>query len=68
MLDRLVDEAAAGLGAAPDLPTGLDWAAGFGARSDWYRNLRAHPRAAIQVGGRRRAVTAVPLPAARGPS
>ncbi|WFE33523.1 nitroreductase family deazaflavin-dependent oxidoreductase [Micromonospora sp. WMMD975] len=41
-------------------------AAGFGARSDWYRNLRAHPRADIQLGGQRLAVTAVPLPAVAG--
>ncbi|WP_327034946.1 nitroreductase family deazaflavin-dependent oxidoreductase [Micromonospora ureilytica] len=47
-------------------PEGHVVAAGFGARSDWYRNLRAHPRADIQLGGQRRAVTAVPLPAAAG--
>ncbi len=27
-------------------------ASGFGSRSDWYRNLRAHPTARIQVGRR----------------
>ncbi|MFZ2178058.1 MAG: nitroreductase family deazaflavin-dependent oxidoreductase [Rhodococcus sp. (in: high G+C Gram-positive bacteria)] len=33
-------------------------AAGYGPKSDWYRNLRARPDAAIQVGRRRSAVTA----------
>ncbi len=32
--------------------------AGFGPRSDWYRNLRAHPQTEIMVGRRRLAVTA----------
>ncbi len=41
-------------------------AAGFGARSQWYRNLRAHPRAVIQVGRRRLAVDARPLTPAEG--
>ena len=33
-------------------------AAGFGPKSDWYRNLRAQPSAKIQVGLRRLSVTA----------
>lgn len=37
-------------------------AAGFGTRSDWYRNLLAHPDATIQLGRRRLAVHAVDLP------
>lgn len=31
---------------------------GFGRRSDWYRNLAAHPQVLIQVGNRQLAVTA----------
>ncbi|MDX2682649.1 nitroreductase family deazaflavin-dependent oxidoreductase [Streptomyces soliscabiei] len=33
-------------------------AAGFGPRSDWFRNLRAHPKTVIQSGNRHHAVTA----------
>ncbi|MEV5407436.1 nitroreductase family deazaflavin-dependent oxidoreductase [Thermopolyspora sp. NPDC052614] len=33
-------------------------ASGFGARSDWYRNLMAHPKATIEVAGRTLPVTA----------
>jgi deazaflavin-dependent oxidoreductase (nitroreductase family) len=33
-------------------------AVGFGPRSDWYRNLRARPRAAVQCGRRRWEMTA----------
>jgi deazaflavin-dependent oxidoreductase (nitroreductase family) len=33
-------------------------ASGWGTGSQWYRNLRAHPEATIQVGRRRTAVTA----------
>lgn len=36
-------------------------ASGWGAKSDWYRNLLANPEITIQVGWRRMAVTAVPL-------
>ena len=35
--------------------------AGFGAGSDWYRNLLAHPDARIQLGNRSADVRAVPL-------
>ncbi|GAA1408646.1 nitroreductase family deazaflavin-dependent oxidoreductase [Catellatospora coxensis] len=41
----------------------LTVAAGFGPRSDWYRNLLARPAASIVWGGRSAAVTAAPLPA-----
>lgn len=41
-------------------------AAGFGTRSDWYRNLRAAPDTTIQVGNRIQPVTAVPLSAEQG--
>jgi deazaflavin-dependent oxidoreductase (nitroreductase family) len=41
-------------------------AAGFGTRSDWYRNLRAAPDTTIQVGNRTQPVTAVPLSAEQG--
>ena len=41
-------------------------ASGFGTRSDWYRNLLAHPRATIQVGRRTVAVDAVPMPQDEG--
>lgn len=41
-------------------------ASGFGARSDWYRNLVAAPEATIQVRGRRIPVTAVLLDADAG--
>ncbi|SDK17127.1 nitroreductase family deazaflavin-dependent oxidoreductase [Streptomyces indicus] len=34
---------------------------GFGPKSQWYRNLLAHPDVTIQVGARRLAVTAEPL-------
>ncbi|MEU0337503.1 nitroreductase family deazaflavin-dependent oxidoreductase [Streptomyces bobili] len=34
-------------------------ASGFGPGSDWYRNLRAHPKTVIQVGNRYHAVTAL---------
>jgi deazaflavin-dependent oxidoreductase (nitroreductase family) len=37
--------------------------AGFGPRSDWYRNLLARPAASIVLAGRAAAVTATPLPA-----
>ncbi|RDI30501.1 deazaflavin-dependent oxidoreductase (nitroreductase family) [Rhodococcus sp. AG1013] len=33
-------------------PDGYVVAAGFGTKSDWYRNLTAHPRARVQVGRR----------------
>lgn len=33
-------------------------ASGWGEKSDWYRNLRAHPQVTIRVGGRKLAVTA----------
>lgn len=36
-------------------------ASGFGKRSDWYRNILAHPQIDIQVGWRKMSVTAVPL-------
>ncbi|MCB8951507.1 MAG: nitroreductase family deazaflavin-dependent oxidoreductase [Ardenticatenales bacterium] len=36
-------------------------AAGFGPKSDWYRNVVKTPDVTIQVGRRRLAVTAVPL-------
>lgn len=36
-------------------------ASGFGTRSDWYRNLRADPRARVTTGLRTWAVRAVPL-------
>lgn len=38
--------------------------AGFGAESDWVRNLRAHPEAEITVDGRQLPVTAEFLPVA----
>lgn len=41
-------------------------ASGFGAHSDWYQNLLAHPRVTIQVGRRRVAVDAVPMPPDEG--
>ncbi|SDQ55402.1 nitroreductase family deazaflavin-dependent oxidoreductase [Thermostaphylospora chromogena] len=41
-------------------------ASGFGTRSDWYRNVRAHPEVTIETGGRRMAATAVVLSAAEG--
>lgn len=41
----------------------LTVAAGFGPRSDWYRNLLAHPAASIVHAGRTTGVTATPLPA-----
>ncbi|MGH3013135.1 MAG: nitroreductase family deazaflavin-dependent oxidoreductase [Gaiellaceae bacterium] len=36
-------------------------ASGFGPRSDWYLNLRAHPQVTIQVGRRVLGVDSVPL-------
>jgi deazaflavin-dependent oxidoreductase (nitroreductase family) len=39
---------------------------GFGQKADWYRNVRAHPDVAIQVGRRRLDVTARPLDPAEG--
>ena len=41
-------------------------AAGFGPKSDWYRNLRAQPNATVQVGRRRLSVTAEFLDAETG--
>ncbi|WP_137722928.1 nitroreductase family deazaflavin-dependent oxidoreductase [Prescottella subtropica] len=41
-----------------DIGDGWVVAAGFGATSDWYRNLTAHPRAHVQSGRRRSAVDA----------
>jgi deazaflavin-dependent oxidoreductase (nitroreductase family) len=41
-------------------------ASGFGPGSDWYRNLRAHPKTVVQVGNRYHAVTARFLTAADG--
>lgn len=40
------------------LRPGWTVASGFGPGSDWYRNLRAHPKTVIQVGNRYHAVTA----------
>ncbi len=37
-------------------------AAGFGARSQWYQNILKTPQVSIQVGRRKIAVTAEPLP------
>ncbi|MAE94235.1 MAG: nitroreductase [Deltaproteobacteria bacterium] len=37
-------------------------ASGFGEGADWYKNLLATPRATIQVGRRRLAIVASPLP------
>jgi deazaflavin-dependent oxidoreductase (nitroreductase family) len=37
-------------------------ASGWGPKADWYRNLLEHPDITIQVGWRKLAVTAVPLP------
>lgn len=41
-------------------------ASGWGPTADWYRNVVTTPQATIEVGGRRVAVTAVPLSAAEG--
>lgn len=41
-------------------------ASGFGPRSDWYLNLRAHPQVTIQVGRRAFGVEAVPLASDEG--
>jgi len=41
-------------------------AAGFGKRTDWYRNLLAHPKASIRLGNRRIEVRATPLTAEQG--
>jgi deazaflavin-dependent oxidoreductase (nitroreductase family) len=38
----------------------------WGEDSDWYKNLRRHPDAEIEVSGRRMRVFAVPVPAKRG--
>ncbi|MCF6526460.1 nitroreductase family deazaflavin-dependent oxidoreductase [Streptomyces sp. JJ36] len=53
---------------ARDDPHGPSWtvASGFGPRAAWYRNLRATPRATIQVGSRRHRVDARFLPAEEG--
>lgn len=40
-------------------------ASGFGAGSDWYRNLLAHPEVSIQVGAQHRDVRAIVLPPER---
>ncbi|AMW14545.1 hypothetical protein A4E84_36745 [Streptomyces qaidamensis] len=40
------------------VPLGWTVASGFGPGSDWYRNLRAHPKTVVQVGNRYHAVTA----------
>jgi deazaflavin-dependent oxidoreductase (nitroreductase family) len=37
-------------------------ASGYGERSQWLRNVLAHPEVTYQVGGRRHRGTAVPLP------
>lgn len=39
---------------------------GYGTRADWYRNLLAHPRVELTVGGRRRRALAVPVAAGEG--
>jgi deazaflavin-dependent oxidoreductase (nitroreductase family) len=41
-------------------------AAGFGPRSDWYRNLIAHPQTHIHLGRRRIEALAVPVSAQEG--
>jgi deazaflavin-dependent oxidoreductase (nitroreductase family) len=41
-------------------------AAGFGARSDWYRNLTAHPQTHIRLGRRRIGALAVAMPVEEG--
>lgn len=41
-------------------------ASGFGTRSDWYRNVMAHPEVTIEVAGRTLPVTAAPIPRAVG--
>lgn len=53
---------------ARDDPSGPSWtvASGFGPKAAWYRNLRATPRATIQVGARRHDVTARFLPPEEG--
>ncbi|MDY6999051.1 MAG: nitroreductase family deazaflavin-dependent oxidoreductase [Actinomycetota bacterium] len=38
-------------------------ASGYGAQSDWYRNILAEPEVTIEVGRRTIAATATPLPA-----
>lgn len=45
----------------PDGPT-VTVVSGYGASSDWYRNLIAHPDTTIVVGSRRLRVRAVPMP------
>lgn len=47
---------------------GLDYYAcsGFGRRSQWYRNVLAHPQVTIQVGRYRTAARALPLGAEEG--
>ncbi|WP_305093158.1 nitroreductase family deazaflavin-dependent oxidoreductase [Prescottella sp. R16] len=49
-----------------DTADGWVVAAGFGTKSDWYRNLEAHPRAHVQSGRRRADVDAELLDAAAG--
>lgn len=41
-------------------PVNVSWnvASGFGARADWYQNLRHQPKTVIQIGNRPHAVTA----------
>jgi len=41
-------------------------ASGFGAHSDWYQNLVAHPRVTIQVGRKKVAVDAVAMSSEEG--
>ncbi|RVW02390.1 nitroreductase family deazaflavin-dependent oxidoreductase [Rhodococcus spongiicola] len=48
------DEVGRGTGA----PDGYVVAAGFGTKSDWFRNLEAHSRGRVQVGRRRATVEA----------
>ncbi|MFE8013831.1 nitroreductase family deazaflavin-dependent oxidoreductase [Streptomyces antibioticus] len=49
-------------------PSEATWtvAAGFGPKSDWYRNLRSRPKTVIQFGNRHHAVTAHFLTAEEG--
>ncbi|RVW02212.1 nitroreductase family deazaflavin-dependent oxidoreductase [Rhodococcus xishaensis] len=53
---ELVNHDAVGRGG--EAPDGYVVAAGFGTKSDWFRNLEANPRAKVQVGSRRAAVEA----------
>ena len=43
----------------PDGPASVTVASGFGPKTDWYLNLRAHPAVTIELGARTLAVTAV---------